>query len=39
LYSQGKNLVGPTGFLVVVVTGVLGWYVTDLWWKKSDQSR
>jgi ABC-2 type transport system permease protein len=39
LYSQGKNLVGAAGFWVVAVTGVLGWYVTDLWWKKSDQSR
>ncbi|BCY19369.1 ABC transporter permease [Leptolinea sp. HRD-7] len=39
LYSQGKELVGPAGFWIVVVTGLLGWYVTDLWWKKSDQSR
>jgi ABC-2 type transport system permease protein len=39
LYSQGTNLVGPAGFCVVAITGLLGWYVTNLWWKKSDQSR
>lgn len=39
LYSQGKNLVGPAGFWIVTVTGLLGWYFTDMWWKKADQSR
>jgi ABC-2 type transport system permease protein len=39
LFSQGKNLVGASGFWVVAVTGLVGWYVTDLWWKRADQSR
>ncbi len=39
LYSQGKDLVGPAGFWIVTVTGLLGWYFTNLWWKKADQSR
>jgi ABC-2 type transport system permease protein len=39
LYSQGTGAVGAAGFVVVIVTGVLGWYVTDWWWKRADQSR
>jgi ABC-2 type transport system permease protein len=39
LYSQGTGAVGLAGFCVVAVTGVLGWYVTDLWWKRADQNR
>ncbi len=39
LFSQGKDMVGPAGFWIVTVTGLLGWYFTDMWWKKADQSR
>ena len=39
LFSQGKEMVGPVGFWIVIVTGLVGWYVTNLWWKRSDQSR
>jgi ABC-2 type transport system permease protein len=39
LYSQGTGMVGPAGFMVVVITAVIGWYATDRWWKKSDQNR
>lgn len=39
LYSQGTGAISPASVVVVAVTAVIGWYVTDLWWKKSDQSR
>jgi ABC-2 type transport system permease protein len=39
LYSQDKNLVGAAGIWVVVVTGMVGWFITNRWWKTADQHR
>lgn len=39
LFSQNKHLVGTAGYWIVAATGLLGWWATDLWWKKADQSR
>ncbi len=39
LYSQDTGLIGMTGIWVVIITGLVGWYFTDLWWKKADQNR
>ncbi len=39
LFSQNNNAVGTAGIWVVLVTGLLGWWGTDLWWKKADQNK
>lgn len=39
LYSQGTGMVGTTGIWVVIITGFIGWFSTDLWWKRADQNR
>jgi ABC-2 type transport system permease protein len=39
LFSQNKEMVGAAGIWVVAATGFLGWYGTNLWWKKADQNR
>jgi len=39
LYSQGKGLVTPAGFWIVLITGGVGMLATHLWWKYADQSR
>ncbi len=39
LFSQNDNQVGAAGYWVVIATGLLGWWGTDLWWKKADQNK
>jgi ABC-2 type transport system permease protein len=39
MFSQNKGLVGPAGFWIVLITGLIGWLGTDMWWKKADQNR
>jgi ABC-2 type transport system permease protein len=39
LFSQDKHLVGTSGYWIVLATGLLGWWGTDLWWRKSDQNK
>jgi ABC-2 type transport system permease protein len=39
LYAQGKTLLGPASFLIVLLTGLAGLVGTYLWWKHADQNR
>ena len=39
LFSQNKGSVGPAGYWIVLITGLIGWLGTDMWWKKADQNR
>lgn len=39
LFSQGTGMVGTAGVWVVVITGLAGWFCTDVWWKRADQNK
>jgi len=39
LYAEGKTYLPPASYLIVLVTGLLGWIATEYWWKHADQSR
>jgi ABC-2 type transport system permease protein len=39
IYAQGKDLLQPVSFLIVVLTGLVGIVGTYLWWKYADQNR
>jgi ABC-2 type transport system permease protein len=39
LFSQGKNLLAPSGYWIVILTGLAGIFGTYLWWKFADQNR
>ena len=38
LVAQGAHL-NPVSYLIVLLTGLVGMYVTYLWWMRADQSR
>jgi ABC-2 type transport system permease protein len=39
LYVQGKIPLTPVNLSIVLLTGLAGMLLTDLWWKNADQSR
>ncbi len=39
LYAQGKSVLAPVSYWIVILTGLAGTFVTYLWWKYADQSR
>jgi ABC-2 type transport system permease protein len=39
LFAQGKNLLGPSSYWIVILTGLAGMIGTYVWWKFADQSR
>ena len=39
LYAQGKSVLAPVSYWIVIFTGLAGMFVTYLWWKYADQSR
>lgn len=39
VYAQGKTVLAPVSFVIVVLTGLVGVLATYLWWKYADQSR
>ncbi len=39
LYAEGKNVLPPASFIIVLLTGLLGWLATQYWWKHADQSK
>jgi ABC-2 type transport system permease protein len=39
LYGQGKTMLTPTSYGVVILTGLLGMAATYFWWKYADQNR
>ena len=39
VYAQGKDILQPISFWIVILTGLAGMYATYLWWKYADQSR
>ena len=38
-YSQGKIVLGPVSYWIVLLTGLAGILATYLWWKYADQNR
>jgi ABC-2 type transport system permease protein len=39
LYAQGKSILGPVSYWIVICTGLLGLFATYLWLKVADQNR
>jgi ABC-2 type transport system permease protein len=39
LFAQGKTILPPISFVIVLITGVLGIIATHFWWKYADQNR
>jgi ABC-2 type transport system permease protein len=39
LYAQGKSVLAPISYCIVLVTGVAGMIATYFWWKFADQNR
>ena len=39
LYAQGKSVLAPVSYWIVIFTGLAGMFATYLWWKYADQSR
>ena len=39
LYAQGKSVLAPVSYWMVIMTGLLGLLATYLWWHYADQSR
>lgn len=39
LFAQGKEILPPISFWIVIVTGLAGMTTTYLWWMYSDQTR
>jgi ABC-2 type transport system permease protein len=39
LYAQGKDILQPISFIIVILTGLAGMYATYLWWMNTDQSK
>jgi ABC-2 type transport system permease protein len=39
LYAQGKTVLAPISYWIVVLTGLAGMLATYLWWKYADQNR
>jgi len=39
LYSQNTGMTTSISYIIVLITGLLGWYFTNMWWSKSDQNR
>jgi ABC-2 type transport system permease protein len=39
LYSQAKSALPPASYWIVFLTGLIGIFVTYLWWKYADQNR
>jgi ABC-2 type transport system permease protein len=39
LYAQGKSVLAPISYWIVIITGLLGILATYLWWHYADQSR
>jgi ABC-2 type transport system permease protein len=39
LFGQGKSVLPPASYWIVVLTGLVGMIATYLWWKYADQNR
>ncbi|HTP02085.1 MAG TPA: ABC transporter permease [Anaerolineales bacterium] len=39
IYAEGKTPLPPASYVIVLLTGLLGWFATDYWWHHADQSR
>ncbi len=38
LFSQGKSVLAPISYWIVILTGLVGMFGTYLWWKYADQN-
>ncbi len=39
IYAQGKTVLGPGSFIIVILTGLAGVLATYVWWRYADQNR
>jgi ABC-2 type transport system permease protein len=39
LYAQGKSILAPISYWIVLLTGLVGMFGTYIWWKYADQNR
>ena len=39
LFAQGKTVLGPVSYVIVLVTGLIGVLATYVWWHYADQNR
>ncbi len=39
IYAEGKTPLPPVSFVIVLLTALVGWIATEIWWQRADQSR